>query len=295
MKINKSSFSTIISCVSTDKPVRKTSYQVKGVLMKELPKEKFVPHINGKYRFDFLYPRIQVKILNEKIYLIGIKEGVEPILELNEKLEKMNFGNITFNVENIKYEVYKKNFEEKNQLFHYKFLNPWVALNQMNMKKFKTIKNNEKEMFLNKLLGQNIAFLAKEFNVEIKKSIYIDISLDKLDVETMEDGKTGSFEGSFKTNIILPNLIGVGNGITKGYGVITSNINYPEFCDFLDDNEKKISSEKLPEDWESKSISPSDIPLSKRKKKKKKKEKKIEKNKKIEPNFNSAKYHSKTH
>ena len=100
------------------------------------------------------------------------------------------------------------------------------------------------------------------FNVEIKKSIYIDISLDKLDVETMEDGKTGSFEGSFKTNIILPNLIGVGNGITKGYGVITSNVNYPEFCDFLDDNEKKISSEKLPEDWESKSISPSDIPLS---------------------------------
>ena len=78
--------------------------------MKELPKEKFVPHINGKYRFDFLYPRIQVKILNEKIFLIGIKEGVEPILELNEKLEKMNFGNITFNIDNINYKVYKKSF-----------------------------------------------------------------------------------------------------------------------------------------------------------------------------------------
>ena len=91
----------------------------------------------------------------------------------------------------------------------------------------------------------------------------------------------GLLSGDF-WNIILPNLIGVGNGITKGYGVITSNINYPEFCDFLDDNEKKISSEKLPEDWESKSISPSDIPLSKRKKKKKKQKKKIEKNEKIE-------------
>ena len=82
--------------------------------MKELPKEKFVPHINGKYRFDFLYPRIQVKILNEKIFLIGIKEGVEPILELNEKLEKMNFGNITFNIDNINYKVYKKSFVEKS-------------------------------------------------------------------------------------------------------------------------------------------------------------------------------------
>ena len=292
MKINKSSFTTIISCITTDKPVRKTSYQVKGVLMKELPKEKFVPHINGKYRFDFLYPRIQVKILNEKIFLIGIKEGVEPILELNEKLEKMNFGNITFNIDNINYKVYKKSFVEKSELFNYKFLNPWVALNQMNMKKFQTIKNNEKEMFLNKLLGQNIAFLAKEFKIELKKNIFVEIALKKLDVEPMEDGKTGSFQGGFKSNIILPNLIGIGNGITKGYGVITSNVNYPEFCDFLNDDEKKLISEKLPKNWESKSISPDDIPSSKRKKKHKKKKKKLEKN---EPNFNSAKYHSKTH
>tara|TARA_A100001037_G_scaffold87024_1_gene79002 strand:- start:2983 stop:3861 length:879 start_codon:yes stop_codon:yes gene_type:complete len=292
VKINKSSFTTIISCITTDKPVRKTSYQVKGVLMKELPKEKFVPHINGKYRFDFLYPRIQVKILNEKIFLIGIKEGVEPIIEMIEKLKKMNFGNITFNIDNINHKVYKKSFIEKSELFYYKFLNPWIALNQMNMKKFQTIKNNEKEMFLNKLLGQNIAFLAKEFNIELKKNIFVDIALEKLDVQTMEDGKTGSFQGGFKSNIILPNLIGIGNGITKGYGVIVSNVNYPEFCDFLNDDEKKLISEKLPKNWESKSISPDDIPLSKRKKKFKKKKKKLEKN---EPNFNSAKYHSKTH
>ena len=30
----------------------------------------------------------------------------------------------------------------------------------------------------------------------------------------------GSFEGGFKTNCILPNYIGLGNGITRGFGSI---------------------------------------------------------------------------
>ena len=30
----------------------------------------------------------------------------------------------------------------------------------------------------------------------------------------------GSFYGGFKTNIILPNFIGLGNGITRGFGTI---------------------------------------------------------------------------
>ena len=286
MKKNNSPVSTIISCISTDKPVRKTSYQVKGVLMKELPKEEFVPHINGKYRFDFLYPRVQVKILNEEIYLFGVKEGVEPILSLNKKLEKMNFGNITFNINKIKSEVFKDTFKELDKTINYKFLTPWVALNQMNMKKFKTIKKHEKKPFLNKLLSQNIAFLAKEFNIDIKNKIYVDVLVNSL------DGKTGSFLGGFKSNIVLPNLIGIGNGITKGFGVIISNYNYPDFCSFLNDDEKNISFEELPEKWELHAVNPQDIPLTKRKKIKKKLKKKPEK---IEPNFNSAKYHSKTH
>ena len=69
MPNDSSSITSIISRFKTDKPVRKTSYQVKGVLMKEFPDESLIPFINGKYRNEFLYPRIQVKILNEEIYL----------------------------------------------------------------------------------------------------------------------------------------------------------------------------------------------------------------------------------
>ena len=81
----------------SDKPVRKTPYQVKGVIMKEHPGSDITPMLNGNYREKFLYPRVQVKILNEEIYLIGIAEGVDPIKSILPKLSTLNFGNICFN------------------------------------------------------------------------------------------------------------------------------------------------------------------------------------------------------
>ena len=82
----------------TDKPVRKTPYQVKGILMKQFPNEKIVPMLDGTYREKFLYPRVQVKILNEQIYFIGMSEGVKPIKDLLKNLKSLDFGNITFEI-----------------------------------------------------------------------------------------------------------------------------------------------------------------------------------------------------
>ena len=72
MSDKKYDIKSVVVRLVTDKPVRKTPYQVKGVIMKELPDEPIVPLINGSYRDQFLYPRVQVKILNEQIYLVGI-------------------------------------------------------------------------------------------------------------------------------------------------------------------------------------------------------------------------------
>ena len=72
----------ISTALVTDKPVRKTPYQVKGSIMKNYPKSEIVPMLNGSYRKKYLYPRVQVKILNEKIYFLGIAEGVSAVRSL---------------------------------------------------------------------------------------------------------------------------------------------------------------------------------------------------------------------
>ena len=96
MPLQTSHIKYISTVLITDKPVRKTPYQVKGSIMKNYPKSEIVPMLNGSYRKKYLYPRVQVKILNEKIYFLGIAEGVSAVKSLVQNFNALDFGNITF-------------------------------------------------------------------------------------------------------------------------------------------------------------------------------------------------------
>ncbi len=211
--------STILKLI-TDKPVRKTPYQVKGVFIRHFKDELIVPMLNGSSRDKFLYPRVQVKILNEQIYIIGIKEGSDPVRSISEKIKKLDFGNITFEVESSEIIETDNDFISSKQLITYKFLTPWVALNHINRGKYKKLDDEKKHSFLNKLIGQNIVFLANELDLSLEKNIYIKIETNDFSPKKVDEKNWGSFEGGVKTNCILPNYIGLGNGITRGFGTI---------------------------------------------------------------------------
>ena len=166
--------------VITNKPVRKTPYQVKGVIMRQYPNEDIIPMLNGFYRDRYLYPRVQVKILNEQIHLIGINEGVDPVISLTKRLKSLDFGNITFDIEHTDLDSASNQFKPSENLVHYKFITPWVALNHMTGGKYKLLTNQEKPSYLNKLLGQNIIFLAKEVGVNITDDILTKVKVSSL-------------------------------------------------------------------------------------------------------------------
>ena len=282
---------SVVARVATDKPVRKTSYQVKGVIMNDFPDEEIIPFINGSYRSQFLYPRVQVKILNEQIYLVGIKEGVDPILSVVEKLKTMNFGNITFEVEGSDADVEEDHFVPSPRMIRYRFLTPWVALNEINLGKYKFVYGDERPKFLNRLLSQNIAFLAKEMEMKLETKVYVKLTLESLYPKLVDDGHMGAFEGEFKTNFVLPNFLGIGNGITKGYGVLFSHFNPADFQ--FDESELKSETsnnqavEDLPPNWEEDAIDPDDVPKSRRIVKSRKEAE--------EHNYNTRKYHKRSH
>ena len=256
---------SVVVRVITNKPVRKTPYQVKGVIMRQYPNEDIIPMLNGFYRDRYLYPRVQVKILNEQIHLIGINEGVDPVISLTKRLKSLDFGNITFDVEHTDLDSASNQFKPSENLVHYKFITPWVALNHMTGGKYKLLTNQEKPSYLNKLLGHNIIFLAKEVGVDLTDDILTKVKVSSLLPKPVDDNKWSAFMGAFKTNFILPNYIGIGNGITRGYGAIysASSSDIP----FYDKNElTKSGIEDFDETEGVDSISASDVPNPKRKK-----------------------------
>jgi len=254
--------------VVTDKPVRKTPYQVKGVFMRQYPDEPIIPMLDGSYRDRFLYPRVQVKILNEQIYIIGIHEGVDPVLSVAEKFEMFDFGNITFEVQDCDIENVDQQFIPSSRLVRYRFITPWVALNHMTGGKYRFLTNQEKPSYLNRLLGQNIIFLANEVGINLEDNIYTKVKVSSLFPRPVDENKWGAFMGEFKTNFVLPNYIGVGNGITRGFGTIFGMFNPDSFS--FDEEELKQdftseTSEPLAEQDDLESVSASDVPKPKRK------------------------------
>ena len=324
MGISSSIPESITIRLIADKPVRKTPYQVKGVFMKQFSEEKIVPFLDGKLRNKYLYPRVQVKILNEKIYIIGIKEGVDPVISLIDNVKSFNFGNITINIDKYETEENIDQFKITEKLLSYKFITPWVALNKSTGGKYRFLSNHEKSLFLNKLLGQNLLFIAKELGQEIKKKIYTKVIVDNNIPEKIDDNGWGAFTGEFKTNFILPNYTGMGNGMTRGYGTLYS-LNNPNFL-IEETYEEKIDDyveEEINEEDELMTfVTIDDVPIMNKRKKHKKRsnnyrrkrknksnnaskikygkqknrsQNKIDKDIDDETRFNSEEYHKKQH
>ena len=244
MITSTSTVKSILFKIKTDKPVRKTPYQVKGVIMKQFPNDEIVPMLNGAYRKKFLYPRIQVKVLDEEIFIIGLNQGVDPIMKIKDEIKELNFGDITFKVEDCDLEESAQLFNLTSNLIKYKFISNWVALNNSTNNKYQNMNDANRLEFLNKLLGENIVFLAREVGFDFEKNIFSKINISSLEPISEDQKGWGAFQGEFYSNIILPNYIGIGNGITRGYGTIFRE-NRDENIDFNDNEFNSLKDEAL--------------------------------------------------
>jgi len=322
----------VLATLITDKPVKKTAYQVKGVFMRHYPDLDIIPMLNGKYRDRYLYPRVQVKVLNEQIYIIGVGDGSDCVLQLIDNITTLDFGNITFEVNDKNIIYMTDQFQQSDQLIRYRFVTPWVALNQTTGRKYRALNNSERVSFLNKLLGQNIVFIAKELGVDMEDKVFTKVNLTSLFPKPVDENNWGAFSGEFSTNFNLPNYIGLGNGITRGYGAIYGLFNSQEFhfeenTSTVNPNNKDTESDKISVESELNGINVDTIPISRRKtlKKNRHRSKKLlseefdieenvpdairrrklsgkgdniklqDRKEKEEPNFNTDAYHKKQH
>ena len=250
---------TVSVRIFTDKPVRKTPYQVKGVMMNQFPNEEIVPMLDGSYRQKFLYPRVQVKILNEQIYIVGINEGVDSIKAIAKKMDFLDFGNITFQVLDNEIEEHKNRFQPVSKLIRYRFVTPWVALNQTTGYRYRNLNNAGRVNFLNRLLGQNIVFMAREMGMELEKNIFTKVTLSSLFPRQVDENNWGAFDGEFRANFVLPNYLGIGNGITRGYGTLFGLFN-PELFSFNKEDLQELEAKATKEsDNEQTTIAESDL------------------------------------
>ena len=205
----------------TDIPVEVTPYQLKGSIIRDFPDHPLVPFINGEYRGQLRYPRVQVKVLRQQLYIFGIGAGYDVVRSFHEGLIEVPVDAQTYQVENIETPESELAFDHPADTFlRYKFITPWVALNQRSLGQYEELVPRERVSYLNRLLVQNLLFISRELGFNVPFTISTRVKLQSLSPRVVEEQGSGSFKGYFTSNMNLPDYLGLGNGITTGLGTI---------------------------------------------------------------------------
>ncbi|NBG87367.1 CRISPR-associated endonuclease Cas6 [Isachenkonia alkalipeptolytica] len=182
-------------------------------------REEEIFHNHKDEKFMFRYPLVQYKVVKEIPMIIGINEGAKRVQSLGMVTDELV-------LEGKKHEVFQKTVETKRKEIttleeyrHYKFETPWIALNQKNIRKYRNASPWEKEEILKKILIGNILSLAKGLNYEVKEEIHCWLNIKACEVNMKNIAMQG-FKGTFKTNVVLPDYLGIGKSVAKGFGTI---------------------------------------------------------------------------
>lgn len=152
---------------------------------------------------------------------MGINNGADIILSI---LEKKDFVLLSdhFEIKDKPYlKLETKRLSVVNTLIPYKIYN-WFALNSENYEKYNSIISlSEKVQLLENILKANILSFAKGIDWTIEKHIQLCIhSIDKVYFNKFKGIDVINFDAIFYTNVILPDLIGLGKSSSKGFGII---------------------------------------------------------------------------
>jgi hypothetical protein len=205
----------------TDQPVSATPYQLKGVIIRKFPNHAIVPFINGEYRGQIRYPRVQVKVLRSQLCIFGIGDGYKVVRGFSEELEEFQIEEEVYKVTGMDIPESDLNLDQPSEDYlRYKFITPWVALNRRYLAMYRALVPMERAAFLNRLLVQNLLFIGRELGYEVSFTVTARVKLQSLTPRVVEEQGSGSFKGYFTSNMHLPDYLGLGNGITKGLGTI---------------------------------------------------------------------------
>ncbi|UCH10349.1 MAG: hypothetical protein JSU61_00185 [Fidelibacterota bacterium] len=205
----------------TDQPVTATPYQLKGVIIRNFPNHTIVPFINGEYRGQLRYPRIQVKVLRNQLCIFGLGQGYDVVKAFHPELESFQVEDQIYKVTGVDSPESELHLDHQSEQFlRYKFITPWVALNRRSIAAYKALLPGERVAYLNRLLVQNLLFIARELGYNVGYTLSARVKLQSLSPRIVEEQGSGSFKGYFTSNMVLPDYLGLGNGITKGLGTI---------------------------------------------------------------------------
>ena len=175
---------------------------------------------DGRPRFE--YPRIQFKIVESTATLWGINEGAEFLAGHCSNFDVSEFAGSTIGVSDLQAETRDAEILLSHEPIDYRFVTPWLALNQRNFQSYTGSRNTKfRKDELSRILVGNCLGAAKSLGIRLPAQISADCRRLTSIKTTLKGSGVIGFVGRFQVNLDLPELIGLGRSAFLGFGTVT--------------------------------------------------------------------------
>jgi hypothetical protein len=190
-----------------------------GNLFKE--KSELLHNHMGNGELRYAYPQIQYKVIDQTPMLVGIKDGAELLTELFLKIRELK-------IDGTVYPIRQKNIEAK--LIEpgasvapktYRFETLWMALNQKNHERYTEANALDQGKLLEKILVGNCLSYFKSMDIFVESTLEARGRFSEKSTK-FKNNRMIAFEGLFEINADLPDYIGLGKQVSRGFGTIRS-------------------------------------------------------------------------
>lgn len=172
---------------------------------------------NGKLRYD--YPQVQYKVIDRTPMLVAVKDGAELLPELFLKIKELKIGQEVIPVHQKNIEAKQLEIGATEDLREFQFQTLWMSLNQKNHQRYENSDPEKQKKLLERILIGNFLSFFKGMDHFIEEQIEVDAKFQEKQTR-FKNNIMVAFEGSFKTNLVLPDFIGLGKSVARGFGTI---------------------------------------------------------------------------
>ncbi|MEZ4826494.1 MAG: CRISPR-associated endonuclease Cas6 [Bacteroidia bacterium] len=170
-------------------------------------------------RLRYAYPLVQYKVIDRVPCLVGIGEGGQLLTDLFLRIGEIK-------IEGQSYPVLSKNIENHDispgvgaVLRKYTFATRWMALNQENYRSYRNLAPAEQQSMLSRVLTNHIVVMLRVFEADLSRPLMVMPEVTHSQTR-FKDQQMTAFGGSFVANADLPEAIGIGKAVSRGFGTI---------------------------------------------------------------------------
>lgn len=195
----------------------------RGAIIKKVGRQADHFHNHaGDTDYLYRYPTVQYKRIGRNPALICLEAGVDAVHQLFSQPVwdvTLNDRPLVSRVADLRLHQYTLQAWEHSFRFE---LRDWLALNEANYARYQhTPDEIDRLELLECILTGNILSMAKGLNWHIDRPVRVRITrLGPLRWLRFKDQLLAGFDLEFATNVFLPDWIGLGKGVSVGFGVV---------------------------------------------------------------------------